>query len=96
MDAQTADRKWGIGLLGGTEQYWGDGGNCFYDRGKAFYGFGCISIERYLTPHFDLSLQGSMGVIGYLDEDFWFCQDMNHYNTFNSYRIWKRQTDCNQ
>jgi len=63
--AQTADRKWNISLHGGSEQYWGDQGHGFYRFDKGFYGFGGLSVSRYLCNFFDLTLQGTFGSIGY-------------------------------
>jgi len=63
--AQTADRKWSVGIHGGAEQYWGDQGHGFYRFDKGFYGFGGLSVSRYLGNFFDITLQGTYGTIGY-------------------------------
>lgn len=63
--AQTEDKKWNIGLHGGVTQYQGDLGNNFYKTDKAFYGFGGLSVSRYLGRHFDLNFLASKGTIGY-------------------------------
>ena len=63
--AQTEDKKWNIGLHGGVTQYQGDLGNNFYKTDKAFYGFGGVSVSRYLGRYFDLNFLASKGTIGY-------------------------------
>jgi OmpA-OmpF porin, OOP family len=64
-NAQTQDRKWSIGLHGGATQYNGDLGNDFYKTNMPFYGFGGLSVSRYLGSHFDISLLATKGTIGY-------------------------------
>lgn len=66
--AQTLDRKWTIGIHGGASQYNGDLGNGFYNFDQAFYGFGALSLSRYLTPHLDAVFHGSLGEIGHLSD----------------------------
>jgi len=56
VDAQTIDKKWNIGLHGGLTQYKGDLGSDFYKTDMAFYGFGGISVSRYIASHFDVNL----------------------------------------
>ena len=63
--AQTEEKKWNIGLHGGVTQYQGDLGNNFYKTDKAFYGFGGVSVSRYLGRYFDLNLLLSKGTVGY-------------------------------
>ena len=65
--AQTEDKPWNIGLHAGVTQYQGDLGNNFYKTDKAFYGFGGISVSRYLGRYFDLNFLASKGTIGYHD-----------------------------
>lgn len=64
-NAQTADSKWNIGLLGGATQYKGDLGNDFYKTDMAFYGFGGVSVSTYLGSHLDLTFLGTRGKIGF-------------------------------
>ncbi len=64
-NGQTADRKWSVGLHGGSSQYCGDQGQGFYRFDKGFYGFGGLSVSRYLGRFFDLTLEGNYGGIGY-------------------------------
>jgi OmpA-OmpF porin, OOP family len=67
-DAQTIDKKWNIGLHGGAEQYQGDLGEGFYKADQAFYGFGGISITRYLASHLDLSFLVTKGEAGHIND----------------------------
>ena len=63
--AQTADKKWNIGLHGGAMQYNGDLGNDFYKTDQALYGFGGLSFSRYLASQMDLNLLVTKGEIGH-------------------------------
>lgn len=63
--AQTEDKKWNVGLHGGVTQYQGDLGNNFYKTDKAFYGFGGVSVSRYLGRYFDVNLLLSKGTVGF-------------------------------
>jgi OOP family OmpA-OmpF porin len=63
--AQTEDKKWNVGLHGGITQYSGDLGSDFYKLDQAWYGFGGLSVSRYLGSHFDLNLLLTMGTFGY-------------------------------
>jgi OmpA-OmpF porin, OOP family len=65
INAQTQDKKWNIGLHGGATQYNGDLGNDFYKTKMPFYGFGGLSISRYLASHIDVGLMVNKGTIGY-------------------------------
>ena len=68
VQAQTQDKKWNIGLHGGAEQYQGDLGNGFYNTDQALYGFGGISLSRYLVGHLDLSLLFTKGEVGHIND----------------------------
>lgn len=63
--AQTADRKFSVGLNGGMIQYHGDLGRDWYQTDKTSYGFGGISISYYLSKYFDLNAMYSRGTLGY-------------------------------
>ncbi len=63
--AQTADKKWNIGLHGGATQYNGDLGNDFYKTNANFYGFGGLSLSYFLGNHFDLNLSATRGAVGF-------------------------------
>ncbi len=63
--AQTEDKKWNIGIHGGITQYSGDLGSDFYKFDQAWYGFGGISVSRYIVNHFDINLLITKGNVGY-------------------------------
>lgn len=63
--AQTADKKWNIGLHGGMMQYHGDLGRDFYKTDKTAYGFGGLTISRYLGKYLDANVLFSRGTLGY-------------------------------
>ncbi len=63
--AQTEEKKWNIGLHGGVTQYNGDLGRDWYETSNTMYGFGGISVSRYLGKLFDANLLLSKGTIGY-------------------------------
>lgn len=62
--AQSDERLWSIGLHGGLTQYNGDRGQNFYSLQQNAYGFGRISLSRFISPHFDASLFMTRGQIG--------------------------------
>jgi outer membrane protein OmpA-like peptidoglycan-associated protein len=63
--AQTADNKIAVGLHFVKNEYNGDYGNGMFDFGKKMYtGLG-LSAGYFLSPSFDLGLQGSYGTFGY-------------------------------
>lgn len=68
INAQTADKRWNIGLHGGAIQYNGDLGNDFYKTKQAFYGFGGLSFTRFLGNRLDVSLLLTKGETGYMGE----------------------------
>lgn len=63
--AQTEDKKWNIGLHGGFTQYNGDLGRDWYKTNSTNYGFGGVSVSRYLGKLFDANLMLSKGTLGY-------------------------------
>ncbi|MCX6307233.1 MAG: OmpA family protein [Bacteroidetes bacterium] len=65
INAQTEDKKWNIGLHGGITQYAGDLGTDFYKFDQSWYGFGGISVSRYIVNHFDINLLITKGTFGY-------------------------------
>jgi outer membrane protein OmpA-like peptidoglycan-associated protein len=69
MNAQTADKKWNIGLHGGATQYNGELGNDFYSTKMPFYGFGGLSLTRFLGNRVDVSLLLTKGEIGHIGEN---------------------------
>jgi hypothetical protein len=66
LSAQTPDRKWGIGVNYGLQQYNGELGNGFYNFGQSLYGFGNLTIARNMGEHFDLELNCSYGEVGHV------------------------------
>lgn len=66
-NGQTENKKWNIGLHGGITQYSGDLGRDWYETSNTMYGFGGISVSRYLGKLFDANLLLSKGTIGYHD-----------------------------
>lgn len=68
--AQNSEKKWSIGVFGGKTEYNGDLGNAFiFKKGKAFYPFGAISVNRYLNRSFDVGIFSSFGEYGYKNLD---------------------------
>ncbi len=63
--SQTEDKPWNVGLFIGRSEYNGDLGNGFFNFNKAYYGFGALSVSKYLNKALDLSLYGSYGEHGY-------------------------------
>jgi OmpA-OmpF porin, OOP family len=59
------EKKWVFGIHGGFNQYNGELGNGWYTNTQAAYSFGGISVSRFLTRHFDVTLFGSRGDLGY-------------------------------
>lgn len=59
--AQTEDKPWSIGLYGGKSEYNGDMGSGFFNLTKSFYGFGGMSVGRYINKSLDINLYGSYG-----------------------------------
>ncbi len=66
MNAQTADKRWNIGLHGGATQYNGDLGSDFYKFDQAFYGFGGLSLTRLVGNRLDISLLMTKGETGFI------------------------------
>lgn len=65
--SQTDEKKWNLGFHGGLIQYRGDRGNGFWTTDQPAYGFGSISVSRYLSRHFDASVFFTRGEVGYTD-----------------------------
>ncbi|MGL5112982.1 MAG: OmpA family protein [Flavobacterium sp.] len=63
--AQTEEKKWNIGLHAGITQYSGDLGRDWYKTNTNMYGFGGLSVSRYLGKLFDANMLLSKGTIGY-------------------------------
>lgn len=63
--AQTAEKKWNVGLNGGIIQYHGDLGRDWYQTENTMYGFGGITISRYIASFLDASVYFNRGELGY-------------------------------
>ena len=64
-NAQTADSKFAIGLGLIQNEYNGDYGSGIFNTNETWYAAGGLSLGYYLTPSFDLGLQGSYGQYGF-------------------------------
>jgi len=65
VSAQTFDSKIAVGLYGGKNEYNGELGNGIFDVARPFYAFGGLSLSTYLSPSFDIGIQGNYGDYGY-------------------------------
>jgi OmpA-OmpF porin, OOP family len=65
-NAQTEEAKWNVGIHGGFTQYTGDLGQGWYRTDQAAYSFVGFSVSRYLSRHFDVSVLGTRGEVGYM------------------------------
>lgn len=68
-NAQSEENKWSIGLRGGINQYNGDLGNGFLNFNQELYGFGGVSVARYLGSHWDIVADAGLGEIGHDEND---------------------------
>lgn len=62
--AQTVDNKLAFGINGISTEYYGDYGNGFLRLDRIYSGLG-FSVNGYLSPSFDMGIQGSYGKYGY-------------------------------
>jgi OmpA-OmpF porin, OOP family len=65
VNAQTAENKYAVGLYLGKNEYVGELGNGVLNFKQKFYLLEGVSFASYLTPSFDIGLQGSYGGYGY-------------------------------
>lgn len=65
ITSQTQDRKWSFGVQGGVIQYHGDLGRDWYQTDKTMYGFGGVSVSRYLWEYVDINATFNRGTLGY-------------------------------
>lgn len=70
--AQSDQRPWSFGLHGGITQYNGDRGQNFYSTKQSIYGFGGLSLTRYVSPHWDISALGMFGQVGNKEASAWW------------------------
>jgi outer membrane protein OmpA-like peptidoglycan-associated protein len=75
--AQTEDKRWNVGIHSGVSQYSGDLGRDWYKTDNSLYGFGGLSVSRYLGKLFDVNLLLSKGTMGYNDGKTGFRSDFN-------------------
>ncbi|HTA62413.1 MAG TPA: OmpA family protein [Bacteroidia bacterium] len=67
--AQTVDKPWSVGLYAGKSEYNGCKlGNGFFNYSQALYGFGALSLSRYVNKSFDVQLYGSYGQHGFVKD----------------------------
>lgn len=64
LTAQTVDNKIAFGINGISTEYYGDYGNGFLRLDRVYPAYG-LSISGYISPSFDLGIQGSFGKYGY-------------------------------
>jgi outer membrane protein OmpA-like peptidoglycan-associated protein len=90
-NAQTAERKWNFGIMGGTSVYQGDLGQNISDfRFSVFQQnlLGGVSLSRYLNSSFDLTMMGTLGTWGYYQKnDIVFKGIMTHGNLHLKYKL---------
>jgi outer membrane protein OmpA-like peptidoglycan-associated protein len=81
VSAQTADKKWNVGLHAGITDYYGDLGNSFFNFDQAWYAFGGLSVSRYMNSNFDLSADLNYGEIGFIENNTsYFRAQLTHFN----------------
>jgi OmpA-OmpF porin, OOP family len=69
LQAQIADRKLGIALMGGVNQYNGDHGNRVFAFGQRYYGYAGGMLSYYLSPSFNVGLHGTIGEYGFANDN---------------------------
>jgi len=62
--AQTVDNKLAFGINGISTEYYGEYGNGFLRLDRIYSGFG-LSVNGYISPSFDMGIQGSFGKYGF-------------------------------
>ncbi len=71
---QNADNKLAIGLMGGLSDYYGDvngfASQKWFNTDGPFQGHGGLGFNYYLSPWFNLGLEGTYGSLGYTAENF--------------------------
>lgn len=89
--AQTPERKWNIGVMGGISLYAGDLGNNITKFNPEVFSqnwVGGISVSRYINPSFDAMLNGVYGTWGYYDNAVTiFKGNMVHSNLSLKYKF---------
>ncbi|MBC7382541.1 MAG: OmpA family protein [Bacteroidia bacterium] len=90
-DAQTKERKWNLGLLGGFSVYAGDLGNSMTDftfDALRQNPLGGITVSRYLNRSFDFVVMGTTGSWGFYKQGVTiFKGNMLHGNLHLKYKL---------
>ena len=68
--AQSPDFKFGVELNGGIREYNGDRGSAMYFQVQPNYQAVGFGFNYYLNPSFDASFYGSVGDLGFYDEEY--------------------------
>ena len=96
VNAQTADSKFAIGISGIQNEYDGDYGSGIFNFKQSLYPAGGLSLSYFLTPSFDLGLQGSYGKYGYRENKVNYFRGLKtdaslftHYKLNNGYILSK-------
>lgn len=84
--AQTAERKWAVGLNAGTKEYYGDLGSEFWTFINNHGGIG-LDINRYLNSSFSLTGTFSYGVIDFEGLKGSFSTRLYDYNLGAKYKF---------
>ncbi len=86
--AQNEDQKWAVGVIAGKNEYKGDIDDAFFDWSKAFYGYLGLTVNRYVSPSFDLRFEGTMGRFGrWIDNDVNFKGMKTDLSLMFSYKL---------
>jgi OOP family OmpA-OmpF porin len=91
VNAQTKERKWNVGAMGGFNVYAGDLGNSITDfKVDAIKqnATGALTFSKYLNQSFDLTLMGTLGSFGYYEnQNIIFKGTMLHGNLNLKYKL---------
>ncbi len=93
LHAQTKERKWNLGIMGGISTYAGDLGNGMLDfRTRDFEQnlLGGFTVSRYLNASFDATVMGTYGTWGFYNTtapDISFKGTMQHANLNIKYKL---------
>jgi len=88
---QDQERKWNLGLLGGTSEYSGDLGNGFFDFNSTTLKENWVaglSLSRYVNASFDFSVMGTYGQKwGYYRTLTDFSGEMTQFSAYFKYKL---------
>jgi len=65
IQAQTEDHKVAVGIFAGRNEYDGDLGSSIFRFDKTTRLFGALTLQTYVSPSFDLGVQGTYGSYAY-------------------------------